>query len=206
MELDRSFLERVDKRIDELRRIDPTINEAEILRRANLNKGYLSNLRLGKKSGVPRLPEGWRLARALQWSLSQLYEGETSSRFTIPITAVYDGGDVLQVPREGEEQFVPTLAPTDDLASVRVRSDNWDSAGYRRGDLLVGEKTRGEYAGNLIEKDCIIESANGRRFVGTLVEENSPGRFTIRLLYPREKYLKNQIVSWVAPITMIFRD
>jgi transcriptional regulator with XRE-family HTH domain len=191
---------RLTKRRDEL-----GYSNAELARRADVKPTMLHDiLDRGTNPSVSNL---FKIAKALNFTLSELYEGALSSRsHRLAITGVYEGGVVLDTHQSGEQPDFAVSFPATNLESVRVRSDLLEPAGYRRGDVLMGVRHNAQAANNIVGKDCILATADGARIVAHPVKHVGPSTYNLRFFHRSQPDREAVEIAWAAPITMIVRD
>ena len=169
------------------RREELGYTNAELARRAEIKPTMLHDiLERGTNPSVANL---FKIAKALNFTLSELYEGAiASASHRIAITGVYEGGVVLDTQNSGEQTHVDLTFPSAHLESVRVRSDLLDPAGYRRGDVLMGVRHAPTAANNIVGKDCIIATLDGAKLVAHPVKQTSATSYNLRFFgYPETR-------------------
>lgn len=187
------------------RMLELGLSQAEMCRRAQVKSTMLTDIL--KRGQTPSVANLFKIARAVNFSLSELYEGVVpSSEYTVRVTGIYEGGAVLDAARAGQEPDVSVSLPRDNLESIRVNSDRLELAGYRRGDVLMGIRVPSERASNLIGKDCIVETGDGQRTIARLAKGSSANRYNLRFFHSRDADMEDVEIAWVAPISMILRD
>lgn len=194
------FRARLTQRRDEL-----GMTNAELARRADIKPTMLHDVI--ERGTTPNVANLFKIARALNLSLSQLYEGTVSSPSNLVVlTGVYEGGLVLDAARAGEKAEVTVLFPRGDVESIRVRSDLLEPAGYRRGDVLMGVRHASAAANNLVGKDCIVGMPDGTRLIAMVAKHTGNSGYNLRFFHRSQPDREAVEISWAAPITMITRD
>jgi hypothetical protein len=193
--------ERVAKRRHEL----GGMTEAEMLRAAELNVGYLSNLR--KRGVSPTIETLNKIVRALNWTLRDLFADAPRKELKLRYVNEIRGGE-MWTPAPGTAREFPLSVLEEDLVSFEVTTDDYRSAGYQRGDIVAGPRSLGEHLDNIIGRDCIIETTKGERYFKILQRGSSPGLFTLASFDPRhpERNVSNVKIKWAAPIKLIVRN
>lgn len=178
------------------------LSRAEIARRAGLNLTMLRDiLDRGRTPSVDNLA---RIARVLNLSLGNLYDGDIIRTVNIVVSGSLVGGEMVA-------QYAPEFAPVvpfqilpEDLAFVRIDTDDFQPA-YRRGDLIGGLRTTGPNVHNLIRRECIVHTLDEQEYVGILMPGSKPDHYTIRSLVPGHDDTPNVRIAWAAPISLIMR-
>jgi transcriptional regulator with XRE-family HTH domain len=178
---------------------------AELARRADIKPTMLHDII--ERGTTPSVANLFKIARALNFTLSELYEGTVrSTSNTFALTGVLEGGTVLDASRAGEKADFTVSFPREDLESIRVKSDLLDAAGYRRGDVLMGVRHAADRASNLLGRDCIVCLASGERMVGVLHKQTGRSSYNLRFFHRSQPDREAVEIAWAAPITMIVRD
>lgn len=187
------------------RRKELGYTNAELARRADIKPTMLHDiLERGTNPSVANL---FKIAKALNFTLSELYEGTlASSSYRVAVTGVYEGGVVLDTHQAGEQPDFVVTFPSTSLESVRVRSDLLEPAGYRRGDILMGVRHAPTAANNIVGKDCIVATLDGVKLVAHPVKQISATSYNLRFFHRSQPDREAVEIAWAAPITMIVRD
>jgi transcriptional regulator with XRE-family HTH domain len=187
------------------RREELGYSNAELARHADVKPTMLHDIL--ERGSNPSVANLFKIAKALNFSLSELYEGTiASTSHRVAITGVYEGGVVLDTQDRGEPNHVEVTFPSTNLESVRVRSDLLDPAGYRRGDVLMGVRHAATAANNIVGKDCIVALPDGTRLVTHPVKQTGPASYNLRFFHRSQPDCEAVEIAWAAPITMIVRD
>lgn len=88
------------------------------------------------------------------------------------------------------------------------RLDEYRTSGYQRGDVVAGPRSLGANLDNVIGRDCIIETVDGKRYFKILQRGSGRGLFTLASFDPRhpEWNVPNVKIKWAAPIKLIVRN
>lgn len=192
--------ERLQQRRDEL-----GYTNAELARRAGLKPTMLHDIL--ERGTTPSVANLFKIARALNFTLSELYEGVVASAsHNVTITGVYEGGVVLDAARAGERTDFTVSFPREDVESIRVRTDLLEPAGYRRGDVIMGVRHAATSANTIVGKDCIIALPDGQRIVAQPVKQTGSTSYNLRFFHRSQPDREDVEIAWAAPITMIVRD
>lgn len=193
-----TWRQRLVDRIEEL-----GLTRAEVSRRAGVKPTMLTDILV--RNNTPSVHNLFKIAQALNLSLSELYEGRLAQIVTLTVNGVHDGDTVRNLGENGENERVSISLPRESVETLKIATDRYEAAGYRRGDVVAGVRTSGAHAHNLIGKDVIAQLANGRRVLGQL-QSPSAGRLSLRFFHRSEQDIQDVDLSWAAPITLIFRE
>lgn len=191
------------KRLDE-RIVQLGLSEAEVLRRANLNRAFFSNLETGK-SGRPRIDSLQALAQAVGWSLYNLFDDGAPGGLKLDIQYRIQADEMWAERGSEGPRELPLTFLSQDLISFEVETNEYRSSGYRRGDVVSGARSFGQHIDNLIGFDCIIETVDGQKLFKVLAKGSVRGRYTLKSFDPSEEDLKDVRIAWAAPVQMILR-
>jgi transcriptional regulator with XRE-family HTH domain len=181
------------------------LTQAEVCRRAGVKSTMLTDIL--KRGQTPSVANLFKIANAVNLSLSELYEGVVrSSAYNVRVTGILEGATVLDAARSGKDTEISVSLPRDNLETIRIRSDLLEPAGYRRGDTVMGIRVDAQRAGNLIGKDCIVELADGHRLIAQLAKSAHVNRYNLRFFHRSQPDMEDVEIAWVAPISMILRD
>ena len=181
------------------------LTPAEVLRRAGLNRAFLANLDTGKSTN-PRIDNLISLSQAVGWSLYNLFEDGTPDGLRLLVQHRIKANEMWgesgsQGPRE-----LPLVFLSQDVVALEVETNEYRSAGYRRGDVVSGARSFGQHIDNLIGCDCIVETADGQRVFKVLAKGSVRGRYTLKSFDPSQEDMRDVKIAWVAPIQMILRN
>lgn len=187
------------------RRDELGYTNAELARRAEIKPTMLHDVL--ERGTTPSVANLFKIARALNFTLSELYEGVVPSpSHTVTLTGVFEGGIVLDAARAGERTDFTVSFPREDVESIRVRTDLLEPAGYRRGDVIMGVRHAPTAANSIVGKDCIVAMPDGSRLVAQLVKQIGPASYNLRFFHRSQPDREAVEIAWAAPITMIVRD
>ena len=180
------------------------LNMKELSLRAGLGETGVRDALEKVKS--PRQKTVKAIADALGMSLAQLMEGAQATAQQIKVIGSTTTAEEW-APSSHRKPKLETvsLSVNGEPISIIVADDTMRSAGYRRGDLLVGVRQNPATADNLIGVDCIVMTEDGRGLVKFLSRGEGRGRFTLRSYSPTTDDIPNVRLSWVAPIIWIKR-
>lgn len=193
--------DKVEARLAELDR-----NPFEAARIGGLERSFINDIRIGRKKSVSyeKLPA---VAAALDWSLAELMDIETSERATADIPVFGYAGAREQVNLiDGDDQGpideVQPLRAEDGYRAVVVKGHSMLPA-YRDGDVLFFREDHMPLD-SLIGRDCIVLTADmGRAYVKRMMKGSDKGLYTL-LSYapgidplPDVKVLKAWAIEWI---------
>jgi hypothetical protein len=140
-----------------------------------------------------------KLCRRLGISAAEILDGTPTPYQRVAVTG-----------RIVNEEWKPSNEVRD--AEFRVRGEpvaleiQDDSInGYRRGDVVIGVKQPIAEADKFIGRECIIETADNKRYVRYLQKSSVRGRFTLRSHDMGKKDVQNVKLTLVAPIVWVRR-
>lgn len=190
---------RLEERIKEL-----GLTEAEVLRRAGLNRAFLSNLDTGK-SGRPRIDSLQALAHAVGWSLYNLFDDGSPDGLRLIIQHRIQANEMWAENGGVSPKELPLAFLAQDLVTLDVETNDYRSSGYRRGDVVSGVRSFGRHIDNLIGLDCIIETEAGERLFKVLAKSSVRGRYTLKSFDPQNEDIQDAKIKWAAPVQIIIR-
>jgi hypothetical protein len=177
---------------DNMKAVSNAAGLGETALRDMLTKG-----RPGYDNPTPRKLQA--IGEVLSLSISEmLLEPSFAPRIAVIGTAHDDG--LLKL-AAGEAQRAERFEIEEGAVGVQVIGDSMSPI-YRDGDLLIGVVRGGAFAENLLGLDCIVELADGRRFVRPVA---SAGRVTLKSLDSRAEIIEDAILAWVATIVWVRR-
>jgi transcriptional regulator with XRE-family HTH domain len=174
------------------------LTEAEIQRRAGVNRTWFRDVL--RKKQTPSVDNLAKVAKVLGLTLAKLYENIDHAPVTIAVTRRATGDTWADVPPE-DARLVSLPVLTHDYVAVELIGS--PPPGYRRGDTLCG--VRAEAASNYIGRECLLETADGRKLIRVLLKGSRQGLFTLRSLEPTVADELDIELVWAAPITIILR-
>ena len=158
-----------------------------------------------RKGAVPSIENFAKIARRLNYTVGELYDGEKSVPETLPLYGSVRGKEMWQVLARNDKKEVPLSFFDKDLIAIQVDTAEMQPS-YRMGDVLIGTKMIGRHLDNLIGRDCICETLEGERYVKFLARGVKPGTFNLRSPDPSVKDVEDVKLAWAAPIEMILRS
>lgn len=192
--------QRLDERIKEL-----GLTEAEVLRRAGLNRAFFTNLSQGK-SNQPRVDYLIAIANAVGWSLYNLFDDGTPGGLRLIIQYRIQANEMWAENRAPKPKELPLTFLSQDLVSLEIETNDYRSSGYRRGDVVSGARSFGQHIDNFIGCDCIVETQDGERLFKVLAKGSVRGRYTLKSFDPKNEDMRDVRIKWAAPVRMIIRD
>ena len=156
-----------------------------------------------KRGRAPSIENARSLARALGYTLNELFEGG-EVRVNLFIQGISKGDSMwAEVPGK-HSRVIPLVLASEKLVSVEIGpGDAAPEHGFRVGDILSGEKV--ENPDNLKGRQVIALASSGKRMLGTLHASEKKGCFTIRPLLSSQKDFKDVVLEWAAPVQFIVR-
>lgn len=189
--------ERLRARMEELRLVP-----REVTRRAGVNATMIHDiLARGQTPSVENLS---KIARALGYTLSDLYEGTIGLTLELQVMGVTRGREMWGAVKPSEQRVIPLTLFAKDSVSIEVGDDTLEPA-YRRGDVLSGPKSSGSQLHNAIGSDCIVSLKDGQKILGVLLRGGTRATFNIRPLDRRREEFRDVHIEWAAPIHLILR-
>ena len=180
------------------------LTNAEVARRAGVNPTMIRDIL--DRGQTPSVVNAAKIARAVGYTLQQLYEGETALKMNLSVDGITKGASMWADVPARHSRILPVTIFSEDTVSVEVSpEDEALSYGFRSGDILSGHKTQASGLGNVIGRECIIMSADEKRFIGVLMKGSRHDRFDIRPLDVRRDDARDVEILWAAPITLIYR-
>lgn len=180
------------------------LTNAEVARRAGVNATMIRDiLDRGQK---PSVVNAAKIARAIGYTLAQLYEGTTDVRVNLLIDGISRGADMWAGVPEQHARVLPVTMFSEDTVSIEVSPEYSAVAfGFRAGDVISGHKVPAASLGNLVGRECIIMTTDNRRLLGVLMKGSRHGLYDVRPLDVRQPDTKDVELLWAAPITLIIR-
>jgi len=187
------------KRLRDLIEGTPGLDMKSLSRKAGLNDAYIAQMY--SKPSTPTVDVFLKIAAAAGVSATWLLTGEEDSPLQIPVLGKVNGEAWSPVQGMTVE---PTLRDFD-LVSFMVEGDAMAAGGYRNGDLLICQRTLGKNASNLVGQDCVVETADGERFLKILQRGPRPNVYNLRSYNPAVKDIEGVAIAWAAPVHWIKR-
>lgn len=108
------------------------LTEAEVLRRAGLNRAFLRNLETGK-SKQPRIDNLIALAKAVGWTLYNLFDEGSTGGLRLTVQHRIQEREMWAVIGGEKPKELPLSFLSKDLISLEIETNDYGSSGYRRG-------------------------------------------------------------------------
>lgn len=177
------------------------LSQADVLRKMGLR--HQSTLkRILDDSVDPSLTIASLMASAVGWDLTQMHDGDVYSPLKIKVDGFSGVGDVWTEAPASSSKSVPLDFIAGDIVAVEITNNDWHPR-YTRGDIVCGPRTVGANLHNFIGRDCIVQSADGKRYIKYL-HEGRKGLF--HLSSPSGSGVVTDVkVSWAAPIQIVLR-
>ena len=154
---------------------------------------------------IPSVERFARVAEVLGVSLAELYEGGATPAPKVAVLGIASAGEGwIPPPDEADAGFEPVeLSVTEgEAVAILVRGDSMQPR-YQDGDVLIGARRAGRAVDNLIGLDCIVETADGERYVKFLARGTSRGAYNLRSRNPNIKDVENVKLAWAAPVVWV---
>jgi len=191
------WLRRVEERMNELR-----ITDAEVCRRAGLNRTFLRDLR--QRKAIPSVENAEKLASALQWTPQVMLWGDPTNKLNVNVIGHAGGGEVWSLADKARQQDLPIDFFHPDIVWITISTDEFRPR-YGIGDIVGGLKVTGPNLHNMIGNDCIIETAEKKRLVRYLMSGSKRGLYALRSFLPSVDDIPDVKLSWAAPIQFVIR-
>jgi transcriptional regulator with XRE-family HTH domain len=188
---------RLQARIEEL-----GLSRAEVTRRAGVGPTAIRDII--DREQTPSIDNLAKIARAVGYSLSDLYDGTKRIQFALRVNGISEGHGMWSEVPSRHAKVVPLTVFTDETVSIEISGDDL-SPNFRRGDIVSGPRSTGTGIGNLIGQECIVQTTSGERMICLLLHGDKPDRYTLRPFDMRQRDRTNTQIEWAAPIRMILR-
>lgn len=156
------------------------------------------------KTDAPRIDLLERAADALGVTLPELVSGEPHERQLVPVAGIVTAGDGWSVYDDGGHDPIPLAVSGGEAVAVEVRGDSMLNY-YKNGDILIGIKKLGRSLTELIGRDCIIETSDGKRLLKFVQKGSMKDRFNLRSHNIEHPDIQNAELKWAAPVEWIKR-
>lgn len=191
---------RVPNNIRAIRRRKGLSLEA-VAERMGTSAQQLSRLERGQRP----LTEEWarKAAKAMEADFFEVFGNAGDTRKTVPVVGyVADGAVVREFDRVGELDRVPAPPDADEpVAVVVVGNAMWPA--FVDGDLLFYEPEKVPPPSLLIGRECVVQTADGRRMVRRLFRSPEPNRFRLASYNAPDE--DGVVVEWASPVEWIKR-
>jgi DNA-binding XRE family transcriptional regulator len=180
------------------------LTNAEVARRAGVNPTMIRDLL--DRNAVPSVENAAKIARAVGYTLQQLYEGESTLKMNLNVDGITRGQSMWAKVSERHARVVPITVLSEDTVSVEIAPEDEALAhGFRRGDVVSGQKIKAPFLSNVVGRECIIMTTSNDQYIGVLLKGSRSDTFDIRPLDVRQQEARDLSISWAAPITLIIR-
>lgn len=180
------------------------MSRAELDRKAGLPSGAIRDFL--DRDQTPAVDRMARIATAIGYTLGQLYDGLATIRVNLRIDGVTKGDGMWAQVAERHARIIPLTFVSEDTVSVEISEDDEAPGfGYRRGDVVSGQRTSGTGLSNHVGLECIIQTEDGRRLLGVLVAGSKAHLYNVRPLNIRNPEWRDLRIEWAAPIRVILR-
>lgn len=194
--MDKDWRQRLQLIIDERGIAVTRVSEDAGLDRSTLQKVLSGgNISVNKFIGV---------CRALGVRPGEILEGEDSFVPSVPIVGFVSAGEGWTPIEGGATEAVDIEIAKPDTIAVEVRGDSMSPV-YRNGDTLICQRLFGPFVDNLIGRDCVIQTADGRNYVKILKRGSKPNRVTLKSYDPLVDDIEDVAISWAAPVLWVKR-
>jgi len=163
-----------------------------------------SNLQKIMDGKNPTLENFINICKALGVRPSQVLEDGDSFTPSVPIVGFVSAGEGW-TPIEGiTNETVDIEIAKPDTIALEVRGSSMSPV-YRDGDTLICQRIYGPYLDNLIGRDCVVQTADGRHFVKILKRGTKPRRITLKSYDPLVDDIEDVAIAWAAPVIWVKR-
>jgi transcriptional regulator with XRE-family HTH domain len=192
-----SWRERLQGRIDNL-----GLTRAEVCRRAGVNATALRDII--DRGQTPSVENLSKLARAVGYTLTELYENGEPISLNFRITGISQGDGMWASLPPQQARIIPLNVFNEDHVWIEIGSD-LEGTLYRRGDVIAGPKMSGTNHHNLIGSEVVMATKDGRQLIGILMPADKANRYSIRPFDPKRPDTRNVEVEWIAPVRFVIR-
>lgn len=180
------------------------MTDKQVCEEAGVSPAFLSNLWAGKtkQPGVENL---YAVCRVVGWKIYNLFDDGIPERVKLAVQHRILSNEMWtdQGGREPKELQLSFL--NQELVVLEVETNDYRSSGYRRGDVVAGVRSVGQYIDNHIGAECIVQTETGQKLFKVLAKGSVRGRYTLKSFDPAEDDLQDVKIKWAAPIQMILR-
>jgi len=168
---------------------------------AGLNRSTLSKILSG---GDTTIENFLAICRRLNVRPSEVLEGEHPSAPSVPIVGIVSAGEGWTPIGDKIHEAVDFEIGRSDTIAVEVRGDSMSPV-YRNGDTLICRRHFGPFVDNLVGRDCVVQTADGRHFVKILKKGSKTNRVTLKSYDPMVDDIEDVSLAWAAPIAWVKR-
>ncbi|MEW5422685.1 S24 family peptidase [Amorphus sp. 3PC139-8] len=159
--------------------------------------------------GKVKQPRGQTLeniAAAVGLTELELLYGRDEMLNKVPLIGYAGAGEtwIAAASDAGVPETIELAIDDADPVAIAVNGPSMEPV-YRNRDILIGYRDRGLDLQSALRHDCIIETAEGERYVKILQKGSTPGRFRLRSYNPAFDDIEDVALAWVAPIAHIIR-
>lgn len=177
------------------------LSNAEVARRCDLGPTIIRDIL--DRGHTPSIDKAAKIAKAVGWTLQQLWEGEKLVKVHLKVDGVTSGDMGWVDLSERHARVVPLTLFSEDTVSVEISHP--DYTGFRQGDVIVGQKVHGHALSNVSGQECIILTVDGVKSVGILLSGTKPNFYNIRPLDLHKAELRDVEIERAAPVSIIVR-
>lgn len=196
--MNQDWFDRLAERMKEL-----DLSEADVVRRAELGESWFSDRKKGKAQ-QPKLGTIMKLAQAVNWSVAELLGENSPDGLRLMLQHRIQANE-MWAEKGTKPKELPLAFLSQDLITLEVETNDYRSAGYRRGDVVSGARSFGQHIDNLVGYDCIVETADGQRLFKVLAKGSLRGRYDLKSFDPSQEDMRDVKIKWAAPIQLILR-
>lgn len=175
-----------------------------VSRRAGLGESYVRDI--VNRSRVPTIEHFHTIAGEFGMTASSLlaYIFDEDERFLMraPIVGIASDAETWEPVDRSEHASFDILER--DLFAITVMGDRMAPV-YRHGDQLWCQPHTGNNFDNLIGKDCVVETRDGKRFIKILQRGTVPGKYNLRSYNGTSRDIENVSIERVSPIVWVKR-
>lgn len=170
--------------------------------KAKLHKSTISSY--FTKGASPSIDNFITICKELGVKPSQILDDAETYTPSIPVVGVVSAGEGWTPLDQDQTETVEFEVGRSDTIAVDVRGDSMSPV-YRDGDKLICQRFFGPYADNLINRDCVIQTADGRHYVKILKRGTKPNRFNLKSYNPLVDDIEDVSIAWAAPVVWVKR-
>lgn len=163
------------------------------------------------KGGVeqPRGDTLAKLARGTGVNLQWLRDGTGPEYSRIPVVGYASGGEEWLPADDVSESAGLSTVEFDfsaaDPIAIRVRGMSMAPV-YRAGDVLICSRKRGMERADILRRDCVVRTTDGRCFIKQVLPGENENTFRLRSYDPHYADIDGVHLDWAAPVLWIRRD